>query len=83
MAARIHRRLRLVVSLAELLIQPLFGGADLADEVRRSIAAIDPCNDAEFAMDLLGLAIASVAIGEVDEAKSARPPIGPSTSATS
>jgi hypothetical protein len=68
MAARVHRRLRLVVPPAELLITPVFGGADLADEVRRSIAAIDPCNDAERLTDLAGVAAASVAIGELDGA---------------
>lgn len=68
MAARIHRRLRLVIPAAELLVTPLFGGVDLADEVRRTVAAIDPCNEAEYLTHLAGAATPSVAVGDVDGA---------------
>lgn len=69
MAARIHRRIRLLVPPAGLQVYPLFGGADLTDAAARAVAAIDPCNDTEFVTDLRdGSTAASLAIGELDGA---------------
>jgi hypothetical protein len=68
MAARSHRRLRIVVPPAALQLAPLFGGTDLSDAVRRAIAAIDPCNQTEYLSMLTGLDALSVAVGELDGA---------------
>jgi hypothetical protein len=65
MVARIHRRLRILVPPVALQVAPLFGGADLADAVQRSIAAIDPCNQTEYLPHLTGTDLPSVAIGDV------------------
>lgn len=68
MAARIHRRLRIAVPPAPLLLAPLLGGEDLADAVRRSIGTIDPCNETDFVSSFAESPIASVGIGEVSGA---------------
>lgn len=63
MAARLHRRLRLVVPAVPLLVPSWIGGDSLESEVSATVTSIDPFNDCVVRPDLAELEIPAAAIG--------------------
>lgn len=63
MAARIHRRLRLVVPDAALLVPSMVGATSLVEEVTTLVHEIDPYNELHASDSLTGFDLPEIALG--------------------